>query len=389
MPRIRLLYLINNLKPGGAQRYIIDVLNSIDEDIYDVRLVSLGAGNFFANETNVPIIELGIEKNDPKPFALLKLLRIIREFSPHILHTHLQYADTVGQFIGRMLSVPVIVTTIHNSVEWPRERHTILTAIEDLALQRAERIIAVSQSLKTFLINNRNARADKITVLPCGVDLDQFFRAFDRHDRLRRQFGYDDQTVVFACTAHFRPEKRHDLLLQRFASLKKTVPTPLKLLLIGATGVLANEMHALVENLHLQDTVIICGGDRAKVSEYLAASDVYVMHSEFEGTSLAVAEAMAAGLPVLLPRLPHFTQQANEGEHGLFFDFEREEDFLRAAQMLVQDAALRVGMGNSARTHAMEMYGITSHIHKLVNIYGDMVSMYVYKKHRTAFLRNE
>jgi len=125
---------------------------------------------------------------------------------------------------------------------------------------------------------------------------------------------------------------------------------------------------------------MIYGGNREYVASLLTASDIFTMYSESEGTSLALAEAMASGLPLLIPDLPHFTHQATNKKHGLFFIFGDADSFVRSAMELMNDKALRMRYGNQARNYAVQTYGMDSHIRSLTEIYDELLSRYVLKK---------
>jgi len=362
MKRIRILYLINNMNPGGAQRYVIDLMNALDKDIFDIRIVSLGSRNFFKNETYVSYREIGINKNKPNLFLLISLYNEIKVYNPHIIHTQLRYADTLGQLIGVLTKVPIRISTIHGTVEWKRDRLSIIHLIEDYALQYSNLIIAVSESVKEYIITKRHVSPEKVKTLHCGINLMPFINGQTQRINMRSYLSIEPQSVVFACTAHFRPEKRHDVLLHRFSRLLQRSDRKLYLFLIGNEGPLENNIKDMIQALNLQNNVLILGGNRDAVAEYLSASDIFVMFSESEGTSLAVAEGMATGMPALLPRLPHFSSQIKDGIDGFLFDLNSEDDFLVKANRLIDSASLRGSLGANARKHSLNEYDIRNHV---------------------------
>ncbi|HZV12177.1 MAG TPA: glycosyltransferase, partial [Candidatus Kapabacteria bacterium] len=97
MNKCRILFIVNNLKVGGAERYVVDVLKKLDRSRFEIMLLSLGEGNRFGDEISVPLVEFKLEKNSRNVFKLIPFARTIHKFRPHIIHTHLRYADTLGQ----------------------------------------------------------------------------------------------------------------------------------------------------------------------------------------------------------------------------------------------------------------------------------------------------
>jgi glycosyltransferase involved in cell wall biosynthesis len=381
MTKCRILFVVNNLKVGGAERYVVDVLKRLDRTRFEIMLVSLGKGNGFGDEIFVPLVEIGMEKNSRNVLKIISFMNVLRKFRPHIIHTHLRYADMLGQMFGRMFDVPAIITTIHGIVEWRRERRTLFTTIEDKVVQYAQMVIAVSERTRDYIVAERNVAPERIRILPCGIDIEPFTRERNDREELRCKLEVDTETIVFACTAQFRPEKRHDILLSAFAKLLQQDNVKAKLLLIGNGGVLQEQVAQQIKDMGMSQHVMICGGDREYVAGLLSASDIFTMYSESEGTSLALAEAMASGLPLLIPDLSHFTHQAKNKEHGSFFVFGDADSYVRSAMELVRDKALRTQYGDQARSYAVQTYGMEKHIHSLTAIYDGLVSKYVFKKH--------
>ncbi len=365
----RLLLMINNLAIGGAERYVLDLAAAMHEAGIETHLLSIGRGNEFREPVSVPLIELGATKMTRDPRMLRPLIKEIREFQPHVIHTHLQYADTLGQIFGRLLGSGSIVTTIHNSVEWPRTRATIQTMIEDAAIRYADYVIAVSERLADYVVEYRGVSRERVRVMPCGVHLDPFLLKGHDRSRIRASLGIDENAVLFTCSAAFRPEKRHDLLLARFSDVRRAASQKVQLLLLGSGGSSRRAVEERIGALGLGSDVRIAGGDRAFVAAALHASDVFVMHSEFEGASVAVVEAMATGLPLLLPNLPHFSQQVRHEREGILFDVAQPQSFLHAAQRLIQDTGERRRLGECGRAHAMSSYGMSGHVARLVELY--------------------
>lgn len=371
---IRILYLINTLEAGGGQRYVVDIVRELDPQRFDVQLCSLGGGNMFEQEIAVPLLDLHASKQSRNLLGLLPLIRLVRSFRPHIIHTHLQYADTIGQFMGRYLCVPSIVTTIHGSTEWPRLQPSLLHLVEDCALEHADKIIVVADHLRTHLISKRHADSSKIVVMPCGVDLSPFLNISKGRSHTRRALHIPDDAMVFACSSQFRAEKRHDLLLHKFLQLPSTESLPLYLLLIGNGGASEQLIVNLISSMGLQERVRMIGGLKSDVAKWIHASDIYVMHSAEEGSSLAVVEAMAAGLPSLLPNAPHFSNQVRDQQEGLLFDFDNDQSFVHQALRLVESPELRSALGHKARQRAVALFGMDHHVDALSHVYEELIA---------------
>ena len=213
-----------------------------------------------------------------------------------------------------------------------------------------------------------------------GVDLHLFLQNEPMREPTRKLLNIKNDITVFTCTARFRPEKRHDLLLYAFKQLLQYKPKCV-LMLIGNGGKYETNVKELINALEFNEKVIICNGNREDVAAWLSASDVYVMHSETEGTSLSAAEAMASGLPVLFPHLNYFLVQARKNIDGAYFDFNSKESFCKAASLLIENPDLRKHYGENARMRAYDLYDINNHVKRLTAIYRYLYNKYYTKKH--------
>ena len=140
-----------------------------------------------------------------------------------------------------------------------------------------------------------NVKANKITIIRNGVDLDKF--RFDPEDRaaVRKAWSLED-AFVLGHVGRFEYQKNHEYLVDIFAAVKQRVPNA-KLFLVGE-GSLQEDIRKKVDALGLSDDVIFAGLSR-EVAKLLSGFDVFVLPSHFEGLPIVGVEAQAAGLPVL------------------------------------------------------------------------------------------
>ena len=140
-----------------------------------------------------------------------------------------------------------------------------------------------------------NVKANKITIIHNGVDLDKF--RFDPENRaaVRNAWGLED-AFVLGHVGRFEYQKNHEYLVDIFAAVKQRVPNA-KLFLVGE-GSLQEDIRKKVDALGLSDDVIFAGLSR-EVAKLLSGFDVFVLPSHFEGLPIVGVEAQAAGLPVL------------------------------------------------------------------------------------------
>ena len=93
MKKIKILFIVTNMDTGGGERYLTDIVNALDSNKYELRIVSLGYINAFEKELKIPITQLGLGRNSKNILRIIPLMKIIYTFRPQIIHTHLRHGD--------------------------------------------------------------------------------------------------------------------------------------------------------------------------------------------------------------------------------------------------------------------------------------------------------
>ncbi|MGQ9517899.1 MAG: glycosyltransferase family 4 protein, partial [Anaerolineae bacterium] len=197
---------------------------------------------------------------------------------------------------------------------------------------------------------------------------------------VRAEFGAGEEDVVFTFLGTVCRRKGFDLLAEAFASLALQHPN-WRLWVIGprsyaeSQNLRDEEAQAVMAPLRGLDFQVRYFGrvdDRAKLARLLGASDVFVFPSRREGFGLAPVEAMAAGVPVILARIPGVTDLANlEGETGLYVPPDDAEALRQAMERLGSDPALRQQMGQRAVQRVREAFSWEPYIDKWERLYHD------------------
>jgi len=286
--------------------------------------------------------------------AALEIGRIIRQFRPHIIHTHLSKAGLIGRAVAELTSRSPRVHTFHGTVFagyfGDRANGAIILA-ERLLARRTAAILALSGRQQEELIAARVGDPTRIHVVPLGLDLARFGpdQAPDR-DEARRALGIESSEVVYAAIGRLVPIKRLGSLLTAFAEALPQVPSA-RLVLVGDGGER--------ETLERQVTVLgIAGrtsfaGWSSDTPRWYAAADVICLTSEQEGTPLALIEAAAAARPVIATDVGGVADVVIDGVTGMVVPFGDDDAFARAMVGLGTDPGLRQRLGSAAPSRAI------------------------------------
>jgi len=178
---------------------------------------------------------LGREISPINDFLCLgKLIRIIREFRPDILHTHTAKAGFVGRVAAILGGVPVIVHTFHGHVlrgYFPAWKNSLFRFFETVLAKRTNLLITVSQKVALELAEEGVAPASRFQVVPLGLHLDPFL-IVEPHSGLKKELGLPVQAQLIGAVGRLVPIKDLDTLLQALALLQADLPD-LHLVLVG------------------------------------------------------------------------------------------------------------------------------------------------------------
>jgi glycosyltransferase involved in cell wall biosynthesis len=281
---------------------------------------------------------------------VLAVARFLRRWRPDVLHCHLPLAGVVGRLAGRLARVPVVYTE-HNVMEryrpWTRRLNVATWRLQDHA-------VAVSGEVADSI--RRHAPASvPVTTIPNGVPVAAFAPDPTARARTRATLGVPADAPVAGTVAVFRVQKRLDLWLEAAARIARALPAA-RFLLIG-DGPLRAELEARAAALGLGDAVHFVGL-QTDVRAYLAAMDVYLLSSDFEGLPLGLLEAMAAERPAVATMVGGVPEVVVDGRTGTLVRPRDVDGLADATTALLAEPELRRRMGLAARARADRHYSI-------------------------------
>jgi teichuronic acid biosynthesis glycosyltransferase TuaC len=260
-------------------------------------------------------IRAGVEVLRPRTFLLprnllfplmgltfyLSLRRCARklgeEFPIDLIHGHTAYPDGFAAVrLGQALGRPSVITLHGGDVNLYFRR--LSGRRQGLwAISHADRVIASSNSLRRTVVDEYGAQADKITVIPSGVDVDRF-KPLPREEA-EITLGLDKAIRRDLYVGAITRSKGIEHLLRAFARLHPATEGPAQLLLIG-DGDYANPAQELAQELAIGQHVTFVGKrPNDEIPLWINASDLLVLPSLSEGFGVVLIEALACGKPVV------------------------------------------------------------------------------------------
>ena len=224
------------------------------------------------------------------PKALWRCRKLLREWQPRVIHSHMIHATILVSLIRWTLPGVKMVATAHNV----NEGGSILNFLQRIVRSAPSLSTNVSEEATAAYVARGFFRADRAKCIPNGIDVERF--------KLKDQeYPKPGETFTYICVAQFRPQKNHKALLKAFSMVHR-IHTDTRLLLLG-DGPLLSECKILAETLGIANAVTFAGGN-ANVPASLRDANAFVLVSNYEGFGLAAAEAMAVGLPIVGADVP-------------------------------------------------------------------------------------
>jgi lipopolysaccharide/colanic/teichoic acid biosynthesis glycosyltransferase/glycosyltransferase involved in cell wall biosynthesis len=321
--RLRVLHLVTTgADLGGAQRNTLATIEGLLGPGYHFE-VAHGPGRAVAEAARAlgvgthVIPHLGNGSNPWHDFrALLEIIALLRRGRYHIVHTHCTKAGLLGRLASWLCRVPVIVHTIHGTPFVRGERPLVrwLTRYgEWLAARMSHLLIAVGANVKQEFAEAGICAPEKIAVVHSGIDYAPLDGPVDRQ-RARAALGLAPEDRAVVAVGHLMPCKGYGDLIE--AARQVCLRSPQARFLIVGDGPLRARLAEQILAAGVNGRIRLLG-ERDDVPALLAASDVYVRSSLWEGVGRAVVEAMYARKPVVVTELPGILEVVRDGETGL------------------------------------------------------------------------
>jgi len=286
--------------------------------------------------------------------AFMRTFMVCRQRKFDVVHTHTLLPGITGRIGARLAGVRCVVHTFHS---WPP--HLYKSRAFKLGFQTSE-VVAAHFAHAVLFQNPDDFKSwnnipavphHKATLVGNGIDFSAINKKTGEgaRERIRKEFGIEKEDLVIVNVARFEPQKGHGFLLHTLKHLIPQVDRRIVVLLVGI-GIDMEKVKAEVTNLGLQDTVYFTGF-RRDVPDILAASDVSVMASHYEGIPRALMESMALGLPVVATDVPGTRTLIQSDRTGLLVRYDDIPGFSNAILKVLTNPILAKKLGENGRSH--------------------------------------
>jgi colanic acid/amylovoran biosynthesis glycosyltransferase len=283
---------------------------------------------------------------------------ILARFNPDIIHAHFATdAASTALELGQRHSIPVTFTAHGYDI-----RSEPPADLPSRAL-RAAFVVTVSAANRSHMIDTLGVEANRIKLVPTGVDTEYF-----APDPSRAK----PSVSHVVCIARLEPVKQLHLLLSACDFLRSD-GVPFRCSIIG-DGSCRESLETLRDDLGLRDQVEFVGAaERDSVRRALQAAHLAVLSSQSEGYPVCLLEAAATGIPAVAPAVGGIPEIIVDGETGFLAQAADSISLGTALKQLCTDHRLASEMGRAARRLALRSFSIDSQMAVLLHLWEEAV----------------
>lgn len=361
----KVLLVAVGLEVGGTETHIVELASRLDRSRFTVTVCALKPSGTMARELRekgIRVLSLdGAGKLDAR--IIVRLFKLLQTERPDIVQAFLFWANVATRACGRILRAFPVISSYHDEIV---SEGWLLRSVDRLTLNWTDRIVCCSGAVVRSVVSRIGGSAERCTVIPFGVDIEQFESV---PATTRRELGLQNGGNVIGTVCRLvEPKKGLRILLQAMAALAERYGKPPCQLLIVGEGPARHELELLREQLGLSSWVVFAGS-RRDIPRVLHALDAFVLPSLYEGFGIAILEAMAAGKPVIATTVGGIPEFVLPGETGLLVEPENVEALADAIDRLLKHPQQAQTMGDRGRVQARDHYRISEIVRQHEQVY--------------------
>ena len=374
--RTKVVVMLDSLqRPGGGERLAVEGALRLDPERYERWFCLTRWQDSFEREEPARTIlatlrEAGVgivglrRTHRAALWSWLPLLRLLRGRRVDVLHAHLFGSNVWAALLGSLARVPAVIAHEHM---WAYSGGGMRPLIDREVIARfSDAFIAVSREGRRRMIEIERIPEESVVYIPNGV------ASLPEGDgaAVRAEFGIPAEVPLIGSVGHLRTEKAFEVLIEAAARLRERSPGAA--VLIAGEGPEREMLEALRSRLGLEGAVHLPGA-RSDVPDVLAALDVAVCCSDFEGGPLSVMEYMGAGLPVVATDVGGLPELVQAGRTGILVPPRDPGALADAIVGLLDDPERRSELGSAGRDLRAREYDVDVWMSRIEGLYASLL----------------
>ena len=353
---MKIMQVIPVLDLAGAETMCQNLAIELHKMGHEVMVVSLYKKETVLTENlrneSIPVIWLD-KKNGLDPSCIFRLYRLIRQFNPDVVHSHI-YAGKYAHIAAMMAGVKNKVYTVHNVAQ--KEATDSNKRMNKVLFKKLGVVpVALTQEIQKSIEDVYGIDESKIPVVFNGIPL----------EKCKPIQVYKKNATEIVHVGRFFEAKNHRNLIYAFADVHTEFPE-IHLKLYG-DGPLRNDMETLVSELQI-DNYIHFMGLTNDVYSVMSEADVFILPSIYEGMPMTLIEAMATGLPIITTPVGGIVDMLEDGSEAIFTGTD-SDSIADSICRLVDNGELRQSLGHAALKRSKQ-FSAGAMAEKYTELYG-------------------
>lgn len=364
MKKKNILHIIHSLDVGGAEKLVVDFVMRTNNNLFNVSVCCLDRSGILGDELKskgFAVTSLG--RTPGVDWGLvLRLRKLLREKDIDIIHAH-QYTSFFYASLAKNFSKrPNIIFTEHGRF-YPESRKIKRSLFGPFLAGFASEIISISEATKEAMIRYDNFPRNKIRVIYNGI---KFKTEAPDFALKRMELNLSPEDFVLVTAARLDPIKNHRMLIRAMQTISGTRPD-CKLIIAGD----GPEYEGLSDDIKkggLSGAVRLLG-HRNDIAEIFQVSDIFLLSSLSEGTSVTLLEAMNAGLPAVVTNVGGNPEVLKDSVTGFLVDSNDDKAMAARIMQLYQDHTLAGRLGAAARERVGTLFSFENMMDRYEKLY--------------------
>jgi glycosyltransferase involved in cell wall biosynthesis len=385
LDKIRVLHIITRMIPGGADENTLQTVLGLDKNHFQVDLIVGGQSDEWMLQRieYCRVIIIPELVRNPSPIneikAFLKIMRIIRQERYLIVHTHTAKAGIIGRFAAWLCKTPIIVHTLHGTTFHRAIRPleaALYRVLERFAARITDQLITVGDDLRKIYLDAGVGTPDQYETIRSGFEISRFLLSDAeialRRRKIRRELGISDTTWIIGSASRLEPRKGQYYFLQ--AAQRLLLKYPDLVFVIAGDGPSAKELRTLAHSLRIMSKVRFLG-HRTDIEDVMAAMDIFVLSSLWEGLPQVLVQAAALGRPIVSFDAEGAKEIVHGGENGFVVPRGDENALTDALAYLTAHPQRAREMGLSGRRFISADYDKEIMVKRIDKLYHELTAL--------------
>jgi glycosyltransferase involved in cell wall biosynthesis len=368
---VKILHLIGEFDEdeGGAQRVILNIINSCDKSAFQMGVCSLFGEATLSRHLPSEVFNVNFNySNRYNPKIFTNTYEFISKWKPDILHVHSSVAGIFGRPLAKMLGI-MLISTVHNDVRNTPTRNKL---IDKFTLGFSDSIVCVSElaeeSIKKVYGDSVFKNSD-IIVIPNCIDCSKLRGKIQSDPQNKiNTLGLAEASYIVGTVGRLHPLKGQKYLIKAWANVVDSHPDAV--LLIVGDGKEMRALQNLVEDLRLGKSIYFLGA-RNDVPDILNILDIFVFPTLSEGFGVALLEAMCMEKIIVASEIEPLKTVL--GDCGTYFKPKDQANIANKLKMILDNPKPFKKLGKEAGERVRKKFGPNEFGKKYTNVYQEVI----------------